>query len=215
MRAASEWNNRFQMGNELSSRVYWLINLRWIAVGCLAAIIAFTHVVIRKQLNYAALYLGCVALLILNGLYFCYFRRAKSANLKSPLAFVNCQISLDLFLLTFLIHFSGRLENPFIYFFVFHMIIASILLSKRAAYLQAMLALMLFGSIFAVSAIEHRALSLLGVYGAFIATILIVVYMTTAIVEKLRDREDDLQNANAELVSINKRLARKDVEKSL
>jgi len=37
----------------------------------------------------------------------------------------NSQIGLDLLCLVFLIHFSGGIENPFILFFVFHMILGS------------------------------------------------------------------------------------------
>jgi len=42
------------------------------------------------------------------------------------------------------VHLSGGAENPFSYYFVFHMIIASVLLSRRASYLQAVFALLLF-----------------------------------------------------------------------
>jgi hypothetical protein len=40
-------------------------------------------------------------------------------------------------MLTYFVHFVGGLENPFIFYFIFHMVIASILLSQKAAYLQA------------------------------------------------------------------------------
>ena len=66
----------------------------------------------------------------------------RAANLS---ILANVQISLDLALLTWLIHFSGGIVNPVIVFFVFHMMIASILLSNRNAYLQATFASLIFG----------------------------------------------------------------------
>jgi hypothetical protein len=50
---------------------------------------------------------------------------------------INFQMSADLLVLTLLFHFSGGIENPFVIYYVFHMIIASILLSKWESYLQA------------------------------------------------------------------------------
>ncbi|HUV67434.1 MAG TPA: hypothetical protein VMW24_26320, partial [Sedimentisphaerales bacterium] len=58
---------------------------------------------------------------------------------------INFQICADLLLLTALLHFSGGIENPLVFYFIFHMIIASILLSTRESYLQATLAVCLFG----------------------------------------------------------------------
>jgi len=54
-------------------------------------------------------------------------------------------VSADLLILTVLLHFSGGIENPFVFYFMFHMIIASILLSERESYLQATFAVLVFG----------------------------------------------------------------------
>jgi len=55
----------------------------------------------------------------------------------------NLHIALDLVVLTILLHFTGGLENPFIFLFVFHVIIAGILLHYRVAYVLATLAILL------------------------------------------------------------------------
>jgi len=57
---------------------------------------------------------------------------------------INIQISADLLILTVLLHFSGGIENPFVFYFIFHMIIASILLSVWESFLQATFAVLLF-----------------------------------------------------------------------
>jgi signal transduction histidine kinase len=53
----------------------------------------------------------------------------------------NIQILLDLAVLTALIHYTGGIENPFIFFYLAHILIASIVLPKRQAYVLATLAI--------------------------------------------------------------------------
>jgi signal transduction histidine kinase len=57
--------------------------------------------------------------------------------------FANSQISIDLVLLAIVLHFGGGVENPFLPFFVFHVIVASILLSRQATFFHATLGLVL------------------------------------------------------------------------
>ena len=92
------------------------------------------------------------------------------------------------------------------------MIIASILLSRRASYLQAVFASVLFLS---VSFLEYRGLwdhhclnmpglcflgggplPLLGSAAAFVSTLFIAVYMASSITSKLRQKEATLLGAN-------------------
>lgn len=71
-----------------------------------------------------------------------YDRRAGRAAV-----FANAQITIDLFILAALLHFTGGVENPLRMFFVFHVIIASILLSRAATYGHATLGLALFAAV--------------------------------------------------------------------
>jgi signal transduction histidine kinase len=66
---------------------------------------------------------------------------------------INFQISADLLILTLLFHFSGGIENPFVIYYVFHMVIASILLSVWESYLQATFASLL---LFLLVLLEYR-----------------------------------------------------------
>jgi signal transduction histidine kinase len=61
--------------------------------------------------------------------------------------FASCQIGLDLVFLAALLHFAGGIENPLRVFFVFHVIVASILLSRRATYAHATLGLLLLSAV--------------------------------------------------------------------
>jgi len=112
-------------------------------------------------------------------------------------AFAGAQITFDLFALAALLHFSGGIENPFIFFSIFHVVIASILLSREATYLETTLG---FGLISAVGLGEfsglmrHVPLGLLPEEGAYqdpvyVAVVLFVLgstlyltaYMATSI----------------------------------
>jgi len=122
------------------------------------------------------------------------------------------QICADLFILAAILHFSGGIENPFSFFFVFHMIIASILRSKWQSYLQATLAVVLFGGLVVLEAlgwIEHYHLAgfvgrdgyesktyVFGFVFVFTITMYLVVYMTTSISEQLRKQQQGYERAN-------------------
>jgi hypothetical protein len=129
----------------------WLIRLRWIAAGCLFLVLTAARFLFGLGIPVTELYLGNAVLLAANLAYLLLFRRLYSRiNL-----FIGIQISLDLALLSYLLHFSGGVENPFFVFFVFHMFIAGILLAPRAAYLEAAIALSLFAILLAG---EHSGL---------------------------------------------------------
>jgi len=205
---------------ELIARINWLIRLRWIAVLGVLLTVWFTNNVIHLNLPILPLILIDVFIACYNLCFFLYdkyimFKKTSITSVKIAVRVAGFQIFLDLFSLTLLLHFSGGVENPFIFYFIFHMIIASILLSARASYFQATIATILF--IILVSfefydIIPHFCLTkyigtdlhknrfyILGISGVFITTIYLSVYMATAISKKLREKEELLDMANDEL----------------
>jgi signal transduction histidine kinase len=120
-------------------------------------------------------------------------------------AFASAQISLDLFALAALLHFAGGVENPFVTFFLFHVIISSMLLSRQATFMQATLG---FGLISGVALAEyagllrHYPLAAFGTSGAFRnptfvtaqllvlgTTLYLAAYMAGSIAARLRARQ--------------------------
>lgn len=204
----------------LIERNLWLVRLRWVAVIGVVLTVLFVSQVFKLSLSTLALYTIALILGLYNLIFFILLGRIK--NKKSPdISFTanriaNLQISLDLASLAFLIHFSGGIENPFIFYFIFHMIIASILLSRRASFLQATYAVLLFSSLVTLEyfgILPHYSLKgfimhnqhnnpfyITGVSFVFITTLYIAVYMATSISAKLREREKSLKQAN-ELLS--------------
>ncbi len=201
---------------ELSHRIKWFIYLRWIASFGLFLVITVSYYILEVDLNVYPLYIGNGFLLVYNTLFYFHYRKNINKWLDKSNTFANIQISLDLIMLTYLIYFSGDLENPFIFFYIFHMVIASILLKNRAAYLQATLAIILLGGVFLLICLKiiphHHVLGTLSSelctinylyflikFSVFIVTLYFTVYMSTTIANKLRERENDLEIANEKL----------------
>src|SRR3989338_7283564 len=200
----------------LIERIYWLIRLRWIAIIGVILTILFAEKIIKLSLPYFYLHGITTVLGVYNLIFFLYLNQIKKRKIIAldiiANRIANVQISLDLLSLTMLIHFSGGIENPFIFYFIFHMIIASILLSMRASFLQATFAAFLFVIMTALEYSEilpHHSLPgfiphtlhnnlvyISGLNFAFISTIYIAVYMATSISKRLREREDSLKEAN-------------------
>ena len=221
---------------ELSMRIQWLIRLRWTAIVCLFIVITTARYVLGLGLSELALYVANMLLLVSNICYTLVHRHLIPSEMRTLKPgnmniFINLQISFDLILLTYLLHFSGGIENPFILFYIFHMVIASILLSNRAAYMQACFAVGMFGCMifFELSGLlshhhirgfiplelmHQNRLYILGIFSAFTATLYVTVYMTTSIVNTLRKREGELETAIGRLETANTMLEHKDREKS-
>lgn len=202
----------------LTRRAFWLVELRWLAILALAgATFAATQwlgVVLPTQRLYRIILL----LLVYNGLLrglLSFIRVHEKARQQTVGVVLSCQISIDLMILTTILHYSGGIENPFQSFFVFHMIMASILCSRFQSYCQATLALVLFGGIVSLEAmgkiphyglegftevVPYRSLNYVaGMLGVLATTLYLVVYMTTSIAQQLRLRQHDLTQANEDL----------------
>jgi signal transduction histidine kinase len=204
----------------LIRRAYWLIRLRWVATLSVAVGTFISSRIFGISLQETALYCIAVILAVYNAVILLLLRRysnnKKEAPRRAVKTIINFQISADLFILTVLLHFSGGIENPFVFYFMFHMIISSILLSVKESYLQATFAVFLFGLLILLEYLElipHYCLEgfvarslhkdgfyILGIYFVFITALYLVVYMATYIATRLRKAEHGLINANIQLV---------------
>lgn len=203
----------------LTQRAYWLIELRWVAIGALAIATTMASQFMGVSLPTVSLYTIAGVLLAYNFILYDLLkywtwgeRKPSETRIRRVL---TLQICADLFILTTILHFSGGIENPFSSFFVFHTIIGSILCSKRQSYLQATLAVVLFGGLVVLEGagtLHHYALDgfaghglyrnwtyIFGVLFVFAATLYLLVYMTTSISEQLRRQQVSYEAANAQL----------------
>jgi PAS domain S-box-containing protein len=197
---------------ELIERIHWLIRLRWIAILGLFV----TTYIASSVFNVVSWVLPLYVIGVVSGLantgflyYTKVFRTKKYASVQKH---AGIQIMWDLLSLTCLIYFGGGVENPFIVYFLFHVIIAGILLEKIYSYLQAIFATCLFALLILLeyySVIPHQHLNMvsafapgreiwhseeyiLGIFFALASTIFISVYFVTSIMDRLRKSGDDV-----------------------
>lgn len=202
--------------SRLVKRAYWLIELRWAAIVFLAAGIFVCSNILDITLKEFALY--CIAAvlglynltiwLVLNHLT----RGNGKAHCPAVKKIINLQISADLLILAVLLHFSGGIENPFAFYFIFHMIIASILLTVLESYLQATFAVLVFGLLvlleykqliphyclegFAPECLHQHGLYVLGTFFVFTTALYLAVYMASYIAVRLKRAEYGYRGAN-------------------
>jgi signal transduction histidine kinase len=195
---------------ELEERIRWFIRLRWLAVAGIVAA-AGTVVALGMAVSWRAL-LGLAGLLAgLNAVYVALSRRSVP-----PLPFTWGQIVADLTVLTLALHVAGGVENPFAFFYVFHVIIAAILLPRGVSYFVAGLATLFF---FAMAALEHtrtlphtelgfvrwESATYLAVASAVVAsTLFSSSYLASTIMEGLRRKDEEMRRFNERLLQTEK-----------
>ncbi len=204
--------------NYLLTRIRGLIKLRWLAVIGIIGIALLTDFIVDISLPFFHIYFVAILLGIYNFLLLHILQRLKEKIYENSVTvriIINFQISLDLLALAFLIHFSGGVENPFMFYFIFHMIIAGILLKPKDAFFQAVYAVGLF---FLIVFLEkygvvrhfslwgdaynslHNTPSYIGWMSfVFTSTLFIAVYMASSISGQLKKREKSLKRANMSL----------------
>lgn len=203
----------------LVSRAYWLIKLRWMAIAGVAAATFFAHSIMGISVQDVPLYCVAGALVLHNVISLLLLKRllkTRADDIANPIKkIINLQISIDLVMLTILLHYSGGIENPIVIYFVFHMIIASILLSARESYLQATLAVSLITFLagfeykgiiphyclrgFVACNMGHGWPYVLGTVFILSTTLYLVVYMTSSISTQLRKQEEAYRQVNIQL----------------
>ncbi len=118
------------MPEKAAARIRWFIRLRWFAAVGVLIFVAVGHFLLR--LEFAVLPLVVVGVSI--GLYnvvFLFLTRKIQPEGKWGDRFASLQVGMDILSLTVLMHYGGGIENPFISYFLFHTIIAAILLPWR------------------------------------------------------------------------------------
>ncbi len=124
-------------------RVY--VNMRWLVVLGIIGCTLVASQVFHIGFPTLPVYIICAVIALYNLLLFRWTQglQKEEARLvvKKAQTQGNIQILLDLVTLTVLLHYTGGIENPFIFLYLAHTIAASIVLPKRQAYILATLAI--------------------------------------------------------------------------
>ena len=115
----------------LVEQILWLIRLRWIAVGALIASALLGRFVFPVLAAPILIYACAAVLLICN--IFHFLAATKKQENAGPRDILSGMIlvEVDLIILTAVLHFSGGVLNPCFLFYIFHVIIAAIILPQK------------------------------------------------------------------------------------
>ena len=207
----------------------WFIAMRWLAVVSLFAIVAVTRGIVGIHLPLTHLFgLGAV-LGVYNLLFYWYLEQLSAkpiaqVSYRTAEGFAKLQVVADLACMTVLLHFSGGVDNPLSTFYVFHVIIASIMLPKGQSYAMAALAFLLFALLVLLEytgLVPHYHLEfyltepqfrnwrfIFGHLGVLAVTLAMSAFFATQIVARLRERREELMATSARLAALEERKSR-------
>jgi signal transduction histidine kinase/PAS domain-containing protein len=189
-------------------QLLWLTDLRWIAVVGILLMSWIVHRVFPVIQNVGPVLICGLVLGLCNGAYYVTAKRyARDMHESRGFVFALVQIELDLLILTTLLYFSGGLANPFVLFFVFHVIIAAIMLPLLMAIVVGSSAILLYGvlalnqvakvswpgfqdlSLSEPGGVWHVPIYVLGAFIAFSCTVVLSQYLTRVILVRMTAKE--------------------------
>ncbi|MBI4564567.1 MAG: GHKL domain-containing protein [Planctomycetes bacterium] len=197
-------------GRILAERNRWLVRTRWGVLGVVwlgIAVGAFAVPLVPDACRWPLLLVA--SLIAAVNIVFQRIARGEA----QPERLLLAQMAVDLFLLTLLLHFSGGIENPLMGLYVLHVILAGILLDRRAAFGTAVLACLLVAGLAGLEGlgiIPHYSLAIfphggtepldaarepryaVAVPATVSLLVVLAVSLTTSLREGLKESERDL-----------------------
>lgn len=218
---------------ELIRQIRWFIKRRWLAGGGGILVFWVMSFVLELPLPVLPLYVISGSVLVYNFFFQNYAQKLESTTphkLSSFSRFANFQIVADWVALTLVVHYTGGIESPLVFFFIFHVIISTILLSQLASYLQATLAVSLITLLTVAEysgVISHihipgildgrlynEPIRLFTFLLFFTSTLYISTYLASSVSKRLRVREKELVVLKKNLEEAYHKLEESDVAKS-
>jgi len=128
---------------ELTESIKWLIRLRWVASAGVFLGAGFLNYLVPDTLILGHFFLIALTIFLLNCVFSALNR--KSRDFARRREFVLLQIICDWIMLLTVIHLSGGVTSPGTMLFIFHILIAGFLFTRKASYMLAVLATAFLG----------------------------------------------------------------------
>ncbi len=191
----------------LVEQLRWLVELRWLAIAGIAVAITLGKYRFLALGNVLPIYGCAVLLLVCNLLYFLMISKLRCWSQSGARIFGLIQVEVDLIILTAVLYLSGGLTNPFTLFYLFHVIIAAIILprwlslavSLTAVALHGVLALNGLGGgqwpgyhpleLGAVDSLWGNRLYVYGAALAFACTVFLARYLTRIVIVRMTAKD--------------------------
>jgi signal transduction histidine kinase len=224
---------------ELSERVRWLIKVRWLALLFAVGIVLIAYRRLSGYLPFTAIWIVLGVIGIYNFGFWVIVQRymKRNVSLARPSILLHMQIIADLVALTVILHYTGGLENPFYAYYILLVVVGSILSTRRASFVYAVIASSLWVGLLlleAIGLVPHYNLvgyrlptrysqpeQIISVSFVLISLNLAVAFFSSGIINRLREGERQLFDADrsceiraGELVRLNERLREMDRSRS-
>lgn len=180
-------------GREHLVNFRWLTTLRWVAVVGQTLAVVFVHFVLGAavpSVQVALIIAGEVLLNVVAGL-----RGASHVRMTEPE--LGAWILLDLATFTSILHFTGGPSNPFSFFYIVHVAIASLTLSARLVWGLVLLSTVSYGALFRWHVplghvVDEREVYLYGAWVAYALGASCIVYFLQRARATIREQELEL-----------------------
>lgn len=207
-------SSQFVSAASLRLRLDWFNKLRWgAAAGVLGAILV-VGVVLKIPLPLRPLLVTAGCLAVANLAYVLRNARIEPVNIGAEIRVVKLQMLVDLVGLTVLLNLSGGIENPLLFLYLIHVIIASLLFKGREIFQIAWLAIILFTGevlgeywgllphhhLLSASDMTHELPFILLTLASFWMVLLFCAYMGASIMNHNRTIKDELVIRQTELI---------------
>lgn len=213
------------LGRAWGRRALWQVHLRWwVPPAILVSLVASWWLGYRVEVVPILAVAG--AILVYNIPFAVVAARVRAAAEGGPTAdnlYAFLQVTLDYAAVFLLVHFTGGAGSPLLFFFLFHVVFAAILLRASTAYLFALVAT---GGMFVLAIAEYvgwvashplvfrgeslnvldRPGHIVALLAFFSASVIIVAVAATRIMASLRQRVIWLAQTKNETVMLNERL---------
>jgi signal transduction histidine kinase len=207
-------SSQFVSAASLRVRIDWFNKLRWGAALGVLAVVLIAGVGLKAPIEVRGLLLTGLVLLVLNTVYVVRSWRYPATDIAVELRLIKVQMVCDLILLTVLLYFSGSIENPLMFLYIVHVIIASLLFKGREILQIAWLAIALFtaevlGEYFGflphhhlptAGHVAHEMPFILMTMGSFWLVILFSAYVGALIMRHNRAIKNELVARQAQLL---------------
>jgi signal transduction histidine kinase len=205
----------------LLMRLRVFVTMRWLAVlGIIIATLVASRI-FNIDFDTIPVYIIAASIALYNIGFFFQLRNIHHEEpgsvIKRARNYSNMHIFLDLIALTAILHFTGGIENPFLFFYVFHIVLASIALNYRIVYVTATMALLMVCILvsleladiiphvnltgFAAPTLYREHSYVIAVLIALASILYGTTYMATAISGELRKRQRQVFNLQERLIS--------------
>ncbi|MEJ2545219.1 MAG: hypothetical protein P8Y99_14220, partial [Calditrichaceae bacterium] len=201
----------------LKSRLAWSIRLRWLAVASYFLATIGVEAFFEISLPYKQIWIVLFSLAFLNLIYQIVSWIVKEFSFTVEIIALHIQIVIDLVCLTLLIHYSGGIENPIYLFYIFHIVISSILFSRYSPFMIATLVVFLFSSLVYLEyneiithyclydiSIHNNQLAVILILIVFIITVYVTEYICTTFMRIYRDSKRIIDKQNEQLIEADK-----------